>query len=323
MIRQLHIIACLALVIGWLAPLNPALADDKDYPPYQPASDVSGSVACVTSPSTAHMLGQWQEAFAKLQPKVRINAANSEADGAFAALLKGQVALAMVSREMTAKEREAFEKQHGYTPRRLIIARDALVVYVNRRNPIAGLTLQQVDSIFSAKRLRGGQRAAKWGDLGLTGDWANRPLNRIHGLDSNTSLGHVFQQKVLKGAPMVSSIETEPGGSSVVNAVGAFDEAVGFSDHHFRSRRVKQVPLAERSGGKFIAPTPQNCMAGRYPLVRDLYVYIFTAPGKPLPAPAKQFLLFVNSETAQNIVAQEKDFPISPTEAQRQTAALK
>src|SRR5208283_32620 len=172
-VPMLSAVALAVNVVGATA----AIALDQNLPAYRPATALSGSIKSVGSDTLGHEMTLWAKAFESLYPDVKIHVEAAGSATAPGALLEGGSQLGPMSRPMTAEESAAFEAKYGYKVSRFRVAVDALAVYVNKDNPIPCLTLPQVSGIFSSSRKAPGSiNVRTWGDLGLTGDWAGRPL---------------------------------------------------------------------------------------------------------------------------------------------------
>jgi phosphate transport system substrate-binding protein len=168
--------------------LGPAYAQavrvDPGIPPYARSSGVSGSINSVGSDTINNLMALWGENFQKLYPNVKIQIEGKGSTTAPPALIAGTSQFGPMSRAMKPTEIDQFEKKYGYKPTQIRTSYDALAVWVNKDNPLEKLTLAQVDAIFSKARKRGYKSDLKtWGQLGLTGDWANRPIS-LYGRNS-------------------------------------------------------------------------------------------------------------------------------------------
>src|SRR6058998_2749329 len=135
---------------------------DPDLAPYKTVSGVSGNVSSVGSDTLNNLMTHWAESFQRFYPNAKVQIEGKGSSTAPPALIAGTSQLGPMSRKMKAEEIDAFEKKYGYKPRLVAVAIDALAVWVNKDNPIQSLTLQQVDSIFSSTRKRGGQDISTW-----------------------------------------------------------------------------------------------------------------------------------------------------------------
>src|SRR5438046_8482938 len=157
---------------------------DPDLAPYKTVSGVSGNVSSVGSDTLSNRMTHWAESFQKFYPNAKVQIEGKGSSTAPPALISGTAQLGPMSRAMKGTEVDAFEKKYGYKPTQIRTAVDALAVFVNKDNPIKCLTLTQVDAVFSKSRRAGHKEDVKtWGQLGLTGEWAARPLG-LYGRNS-------------------------------------------------------------------------------------------------------------------------------------------
>ena len=171
--------------------VDPALAD------YSKASGVSGNVISVGSDTLANLMTLWAEEFKRLYPNVNVQIQAAGSSTAPPALTEGTANFGPMSRSMKDREIASFESKHGYKPTPIAVAIDALVVYVHKDNPIKGMTIPQVDAVFSATRKCGyPEDVTRWGQLGLSGAWANRPL-QLYGRNSVSGTYGYFKKKAL------------------------------------------------------------------------------------------------------------------------------
>jgi phosphate transport system substrate-binding protein len=193
---------------------------------------------------------------------------------------------------MTSDEAAAFETKYGYKATGVRVAVDALAVYVNKDNPIRCLTLQQVDRIFSSTRKgSGGNTIKTWGNAGLTGDWAARPI-ALFGRNTVSGTYEFFRQAVLYGGEYKNDVTPEPDSEAVVANVGADTSGIGYSGIGFKTANVRAVPLAAYDGRPCIEATEATTFAGRYPIARYLYVFVNKNPKQPLDALRTEFIKY-------------------------------
>jgi phosphate transport system substrate-binding protein len=227
-----------------------------------------------------------------------------------------------MSRDMKGAEIDKFEAKFGYKPTRIRVALDGLAVYVNKDNPIEKMTFQQVDSVFSSTRKRGGKDAKTWGDLGLTGDWAVKPIS-IFGRNSASGTYGFFKEHALSNGDYKNSVKEQPGSSSVVQGVAEDKSAIGYSGVGYTTSGVKTVKVAEKEGGEFYGESYENVLSRKYPLSRFLNIYVNKSPNKPLDPLVREFLTFVLSKEGQEIVVKDGFFPLIPTVTGEELAKLK
>src|SRR5215510_10458305 len=204
----------LALTAGIMA-FGQAGRVDPQIAAYKKVSGVSGSISSVGSDTLNNVMTMWGETFGKFYPSVRVQVEGKGSGTAPPALIAGTAQLGPMSRQMKATELDGFEKKYGYKPTQIKVAIDSIGVFVHKDNPIPGLTMKQVDSIFSSTNKRGGTPINAWGDLGLTGEWANRAIS-IYGRNSASGTYGFFKEHVLKNGDYRSTVKEQPGSSSVV-----------------------------------------------------------------------------------------------------------
>src|SRR5690606_32396541 len=153
------------------------------------------------------------------------------------ALIEGTAQLGPMSRPMKSSEIDEFEKKFGYKPTEIAVAVDALAVFVNKDNPIKGLTMAQVDGIFSSSRKLGGQDITTWGQVGLTGDWANRPMS-LFGRNSASGTYGFFKDEALGKGDFKATVKEQPGSSAVVQGVATDLGAIGYSGIGYKTSDV-------------------------------------------------------------------------------------
>lgn len=292
---------------------GPALAlqtVDAGVPEYQKTSGVSGNLSSVGSDTLANLMTLWAEEFKKLYPNVNIQIQAAGSSTAPPALTEGTSNIGPMSRKMKDKERDAFEKKYGYKPTAVPVAIDALAVYVNKDNPINGLTIPQVDAIFSSTRKCGHpDDITTWGQVGLTGAWKDRPI-QLYGRNSVSGTYGYFKKKALCKGDYKNTVNEQPGSASVVQSVTSSINGIGYSGIGYKTSGVKAVALTKKAGGEFVDATPENAVAGKYPLARFLYVYVNKQPNKPLPPLETEFLKMVLSKVGQNIVIKDGYIPL-------------
>ncbi|MCY1351960.1 Phosphate-binding protein PstS [compost metagenome] len=246
---------------------------------------------------------------------IQIQAAGSST--APPALTEGTANLGPMSRKMKDVELQAFEQKYGYKPTAVPVAVDALAVFVHKDNPIKGLTMQQVDAIFSANRLCGSPSDVKtWGDLGVTGDLASKPI-QLFGRNSVSGTYGYFKEEALCKGDFKPNVNEQPGSASVVQSISQSLNGIGYSGIGYKTSSVKTVPLAKKEGGEFVEDNEQNALNGSYPLSRFLYVYVNKAPNKPLAPLEAEFVKLMLSRQGQEVVVKDGYIPVPARVAEK------
>jgi phosphate transport system substrate-binding protein len=307
-------------------------------PAYKPAASLSGHLQSVGADTMETLMKYWIEDFQKLYPGVKIDMEAKASGTAGPALSEGKADLGPVAREMLPAEEQQFEKTFGYKPYAVRVAggsyrtpgkTHAIAFFVNEKNPIEKLTFAQLDAIFSSTRKRGYREVTKWGDVGATGEWADKPIH-LWGLIRPNGIAHFLEDRVLNGGEWKSGIEerTTVGSLAALDAtnqgVAKDPYAIGYAGFGNAMPGVKPVALAENSSGPYYKGTFQEVLDQKYPLSRVIYIYVNRAPGKPLDSNAREFLKFVLSAQGQNDVVKEGIFlPLPPAIVKEEMAKLK
>lgn len=296
---------------------------DPSLPSYTRTSGVSGNLSSVGSDTLANLMTLWAEEFKRVYPNLNVQIQAAGSSTAPPALTEGTSNFGPMSRKMKSKELEAFEKKYGYKPTEIRVAIDALAVYVHKDNPIEGMTIPQVDAVFSSTRKCGaGEDASSWGKLGLTGAWATRDI-QIFGRNSVSGTYGYFKKKALCKGDYKSNVNEQPGSASVVQSVTASINGIGYSGIGYKTSGVKAVPLTKKEGTPFIPATADNAANGTYPLSRYLYVYVNKQPNKPLAPLEREFVKMILSKQGQEVVVKDGYIPLSNEIVNKELAKLK
>lgn len=308
-------IAALAVTFGALAKVDDAL------PEYKVASGVSGNFSSVGSDTLNNLMTFWAEDFKKNYPNVNIQIQGAGSSTAPPALTEGTSNFGPMSRAMKDQEVQAFEQKYGYKPTPIGVAIDALAVFANKDNPIKGLTLQQVDGIFSTTRKCGGSDVTRWGDLGLSGDWKSKPI-QLYGRNSVSGTYGYFKEHALCKGDFRNNVNEQPGSASVVQSVATSVNALGYSGIGYKTSGVRALPLS-KDKGEFVEATDENALNGKYPLSRMLFIYVNKAPNKPLPPMETEFIKMVLSKQGQGTVVKDGFVPLPAALANKELAKIK
>jgi phosphate transport system substrate-binding protein len=305
-----RLMAAFALVATGTAAGTAAAAIDPAIPTYVKTTGVSGNLSSVGSDTLANLMTLWAEAFKKEYPNVNIQIQAAGSSTAPPALTEGTATVGPMSRRMKDVELQAFEQKYGYKPTAIPVAVDALAVFVHKDNPIKGLTLQQVDAIFSVTRLCGAKAEIKnWGDLGVSGDLASKPV-QLFGRNSVSGTYGFFKEQALCKGDFKNNVNEQPGSASVVQSISNSLNGIGYSGIGYKTASVKTVPLAKKEGDPYVEDTEANTLNGSYPLARFLYVYVNKAPNKPLAPLEAEFVKLVLSQAGQEVVVKDGYIPL-------------
>lgn len=285
-------------------------AVDPELHDYERVGGVSGNLSSVGSDSLANMMTLWAEDFKRQYPNVNIQIQAAGSSTAPPALTEGTSTLAPMSRKMKDSELQAFEEKYGYKPTAVPVAIDALAVFAHKDNPIEGLTMAQLDAIFSSTRLCGADANINtWGQAGLTGQWANRDI-QLYGRNSVSGTYGYFKEEALCKGDFKNNVNEQPGSASVVQSISQSLNAIGYSGIGYRTSSVRTVPLAKAEGEPFIDANEENAVSGEYPLSRFLYVYVNKAPNRELPPLEREFVKMMLSKQGQDVVFKDGYVPM-------------
>lgn len=298
-----------------------AFAAGDALPNYAKVSGISGNLSSVGSDTLANMMTFWAEEFKRNYPNINIQIQAAGSSTAPPSLTEGTSQFGPMSRKMKSKEIEAFEKRYGYKPTAVRVAIDALAVFVNKDNPIEGLTIKELDAIFSATQKCGANKSAtRWSDVGLTDSWADKDI-QLFGRNSVSGTYGYFKKKALCKGDYKNNVNEQPGSASVVQSVASSLNSIGYSGIGYKVAGVKAVALSKK-GSPYIEATMDNAIAGKYPLSRFLYVYVNKHPNKPLSPLQAEFLKMVLSQQGQGIVKKDGYIPLPAKVVNKELASL-
>lgn len=283
---------------------------DPDLAAYEKVSGISGSINSVGSDTMNNLLALWCEGFSNYYPSVRCQIEGKGSSTAPPALIEGTAQIGPMSRPMKSSESDKFEDKFGYKPTQIRTSLDSLAVYVNKDNPLECLTIEQVDSIFSKSRTCGAAGDARtWGDVGLDGDWASRPIS-LFGRNSASGTYAYFKKHALCKGDYKDEVKEQPGSASVVQGVTGARYAIGYSGIGYITSGVRAVPLAKKGTSECREPNSENILTGAYPLGRFLYIYVNQSPTKGLDPLTREFVRFVLSKEGQQVVIKDGYEPL-------------
>jgi phosphate transport system substrate-binding protein len=293
----------------------------------------AGEVVCAGGDTLQGLVRAWAAGVARRDSAVtvRLETDDKLAAEGFHRLLVGQANCVTLVREPFPSELAAFQARFGHPPTLVPVAggsfatrggTHAIAILVNAANPLPGLTLSQLAAVLGQDG-----RARRWGDLGLTGAWAERPIHvygMLHQRPSGDPPGVVnfVRQRVLQGAPLRADIAEQvdrPGEqalAAIVRQVGEDPDGLGYSGFGYATSKVRALPLAEHDGGPYVAGDRRSVAERRYPLSRRVYILVDRPPGAPLAPPLRALLDYALSPAGQAAIARDPEgfLPLTPTE---------
>jgi len=311
-------IACLttATAVRTAAALDQEI--DPALKPYAKVSgEVAGSLKCVGSDTMNNLVALWAEGFKKSYPSVQEGIEGKGSASAPPALTEGTSTFGPMSRDWKPSEIYTFKEKHGYAPTVVPVAIDMLAVFVHKDNPLKSLSLQEVDAIFSKNRTGGGKNEIRtWGDLGLEGEWKDKPIS-LYGRNATSGTYGYFKEHALFKGDFKPTVKEQPGSSAVVQAVASDKYGIGYSGIGYMTADVRSVPLSAKQGGTAIATEPKFAYSGEYPLSRFLYLSVNHKPEGAIDPLRGEFIRYVLSATGQADVLKDGYLPITGPIAKR------
>ncbi len=312
--KGFSVAALISMAVFAFASSAAAQGLDPDLPVYRPADGVSGTITMTGSTTMSQLAAVWAESFQAYQPQVGFEITVTGSATAVEAVMNGEAQFGMLSRFITPEEVAAFEQKFGYPPTIVVPSLEPIAIYVHADNPIQGLTIQQLDAIFSSTHARGGE-AHTWGDLGLAGAWANRPIS-LHGRGDSTGSQVYFQTAVLAGGEFNPAMASHQDNFRLVRALSEDPAGIGFAGMLYQSPRVKTIPIALNAETPFISVDGDAASGASYPLTRPLQIVVNHRPGGELPVAQREFLKYIFSRLGQEDVVRGGFQPISAAPAE-------
>ena len=315
-------IVTMAAALALSGSAQQVLQVEAGIPAYSKTSGVSGNLSSIGSDTMNNLMTLWAETFRKYYPNVRVQVEGKGSSTAPPALIQGTAQFGPMSRPMRSTEIDQFEQRHRYKPLELRTSYDALAVYVHRDNPIKQLSLAQVEAVFGKSRRRGyKENVTTWGQLGLTGDWASRPIG-LYGRNSASGTYGYFKEVVLRTGDYKDTVKEQPGSASVVQGIEQDRYGIGYSGIGYRTSGVRAVPLSAEPTSPASDGSYADVTAGKYPLSRFLLLYANKAPGKPLDPLQLEFLKLIFSKEGQEVVVKDGYTPLSAKQVQEELAKI-
>lgn len=295
---------------------------EEGIAPYTLARGISGNASSIGSDTMNNLMALWLEGFRRHYPTVKIQIEGKGSSTAPPALIEGTAQFGPMSRPMKPTEEDRFEQRFGYKPTPMRTAMDALAVFVHKDNPLEGLSLEQVDAIFSKTRRSGAvQTITRWGQLGLQPPWAGGRIS-LYGRNSASGTYGVFKKEALFKGDFKDEVKEQPGSASVVQGITEDRFGIGYSGMGYLTSGVRMLPLSKKTGQTFRRGTLENIKEGEYPLGRFLYIYINKAPDAPLDPLVREFFRFILSKEGQGIVVKDGYMPVPHPVIQEELAKL-
>ena len=342
-------LAALVWVTTWVVAAHPqaATGSEESPPAYSPTQQVSGTIRIWGHGGRGKdldgpLVQSWEQSFRKYQPNVRFENQLRGNSSAIGGLYTGAADLAFMEREIWPTEIDAYDQVFGHKPSSVPAMTGsvdvpnhafALVIFVHKDNPLQKLTLPQLDAIFGADHRRAPKNIRKWGELGILGEWADKPIHP-YGYELKGSFSYFFEQAVLAGSEKwncdLKEIADSPtlgkpidAGQLILEQLAGDRYGIAISSLAYKNSATKPMALAGTSGKAYYPATRENVMRHSYPLTRTARIYFDRALGQPLDPKLKEFLSYIVSRQGQAEVLQHgKYLPLTSEGVQEAHRAL-
>jgi phosphate transport system substrate-binding protein len=333
--------------------------DLRGLPAYQPEQKVSGTIRMwgLNYLTDGNLAKYWEEGFRKYHPEVKVDYFTPTALVAIPGLYAGLADLG-ASRHITFDELLTFQRIFSYFPLEIAMVTGsydvpgwapATTIVVNKDNPISRITFGQLDGIFGAERMGGWEGTAwnadaargpeknirTWGQLGLTGEWKDKPIN-VYGRPLKYHQQLHIEQKIFKGGDKWNerlreyAHDEKPSGATSLSTQSLLEDlsndryGIAYSNLGYpAAAKVKMLAVAEKASGPYVEMTIENVQNRSYPLASEEYFYVNRKPGQPLDPKIKEYLRYVLSREGQQEVNRDGKFlPLTAAVARAQLEKL-
>lgn len=321
------VLAAAPLVDPALPHYQPQAADPAAGAPYLRAD---GAISIVGYNDMKSLLEAVDRLFERAHPGIRFALDLPGTRMAPAALASGRSLLAPMGAEFSEAQLRAYRRSTGRDPLGIRVAHASvspralsgpLVIVVNPANPIEGITTEEAARIFSTNG--SGDDIVTWGGIGGVREWRDRPIAPC-GLARETALGEFMLKEKMPGRRFSPSFRAFGQSEDVIRLVAANPAAIGFARANLIGPGVKAIAVAAGPGGPYVAATPPNIVAGRYPFDRFLYIYVRKAADGAIDPLAREYLSLLLSREGQEAVAGTPQgyLPLNSAEVEAERAKL-
>ncbi|HEY5055507.1 MAG TPA: substrate-binding domain-containing protein [Acidobacteriaceae bacterium] len=303
-------------------PLPYSAAVDAAIPAYKPVKGLAGNLKGVESNTVTVLDRKWIDGFTKIYPGVKISVDIGGSGQGGPRLTNGSADFAFIAREMMGREETPFIDKFGYKPLAISVSggsfavkafTDCVVFIVNKDNPITEVTYPQLDAIYSATHNRGiREPITRWGQLGLTGEWADAPIH-AWGVEIPNGYDNFVNMHVLAYGQWRDGIQSDKTVIPLSDKVAADKYAISYTGLAWDTNpNTKVLKLAVHPGDPAIAPTFDTVASQTYPLARTIYIFANQAPGKPLNPVLREFIRYALSREGQQAIVDDRIFTPLP-----------
>jgi len=282
--------------------------------PYYKKKELKGAATLSGSTTMLTLGSKWSERFKKFHPEVVFTRGTDGTDAGIKALAEDPTVIAGSSRPLTEADLAFLKRGNCKDPLSIMVALDPLALYVNKSNPVAGVTPDQLESIFRAAGGKG-KHVATWGELGVTGELATKPI-RIHSRSEVSGTTTFIKQLVLRGGEMAKEAQSHKSNEEICLAIGSDMGGVGICGFGEDTELVRPVALI--MNGILVPATEQSFLSGQYPFVRPLLLIIDKAQMASDGGLREAVLRYVLSRDGQLEAVREGFFPLDPAYIRKQ-----
>jgi phosphate transport system substrate-binding protein len=284
----------------------------ETIPHYRPEQAILRGLEVPITDAITDVGEEWTRGYRRLQPKAGLVFLPKLSVDEVKMLEEGSTSLILVGREMTADELKSFQTKYGYSPLRIPVAMDALIVFVNRANPITAISMAQLDAVYSRERRAGAPAPALvWGDLGVKGELANRTIN-AYARPEGTTMRTAFANQALLGGTFRPGIIDRLDNESLAQSITTDAAGIAFSSLSAWFATNKTLPVVPPQATDARYPTQEMVTSSKYPMQSLLYLYLNHAPGKPVDPAVYEALHYMLSQEGQSVVADVGLLPAPP-----------
>lgn len=303
-------------------PLPYSATVDPAIPVYKPVKGLAGTLKGVESNTVTVVEQKWIDGFTKIYPSVKISVDIGGSGQGGPRLTNGSADFAFIAREMMGREEFPFVDKFGYKPLAVSVSggsfavkafTDCVVFIVNKENPLNEITYPQLDAIYSATHNRGiREPITKWGQLGLTGEWADAPIH-AWGVEIPNGYDNFVNMHVLADGQWRDGIQSQKTVIPLSDKIAADKYAISYTGLAWDTNPdTKVLKLAVHAGEPAIAPTFDTVASQTYPLARTIYIFANQAPGKPLNPVLREFIRYALSREGQQAIVDDRIFTPLP-----------
>ena len=298
--------AIFGLALAWVGLLN------TGAPLQAQAAKPAATLTVIGAEPIEPLMLLWEESYQKtVDPTFKLNFSPTMSSSAIQSFIDGKTLIAPVTRDMKTEELNVFTQKWGFAPTRVAVAMDALVILVNKNNPIKEAKIEQLDALWTTSRMQGWPRDVRsWGDLGLTASgWADRPV-RLIGHPEGSGTREFFKRVIEADGSAKPGVERGSDVMSMIDTIISDQTAMGYASISQVFTSTKSLAIVPVGGKAAVEPSQANVANGSYPLSMFTYIYVNKAPGKPLDGPVLNFLSFMLSKEGQRLVQMDGRVPL-------------